>query len=167
MLKKLQNNKGFTIIEVMIVLAIAGLIILIVLLAVPALQRNGRNTTLKADASAIAGAITEFRANNDGTEPTTGSEASGGTVTIASGTPGAPAGTSSTAKIQGSTNYTDNSGAQTVTAAAGSITVLYGAKCPTTVPTGASVTTTASARSSAVIYFVEQANGGAARCIDA
>ncbi|MDQ3065292.1 MAG: prepilin-type N-terminal cleavage/methylation domain-containing protein, partial [bacterium] len=35
-----NNNKGFTIIEVLIVLAIAGLIMLIVFLAVPALQRN-------------------------------------------------------------------------------------------------------------------------------
>ena len=48
MLSKLKkSNQGFTIIEVMIVLAIAGLILLIVFLAVPALQRNGRNTTKK------------------------------------------------------------------------------------------------------------------------
>ena len=45
--QKTSEQKGFTIIEVMIVLAIAGLIILIVFLAVPALQRNGRNTQQK------------------------------------------------------------------------------------------------------------------------
>lgn len=69
MLKKLNNNKGFTIIEVMIVLAIAGLVILIVLLAVPALQRNGRNTAIKNDASAIAAAISTFASDNDGKSP--------------------------------------------------------------------------------------------------
>ncbi|HPW47952.1 MAG TPA: prepilin-type N-terminal cleavage/methylation domain-containing protein, partial [Candidatus Saccharibacteria bacterium] len=35
-----KDQKGFTIIEVLIVLAIAALILLIVFLAVPALQRN-------------------------------------------------------------------------------------------------------------------------------
>ena len=44
-----KRNQGFTIIEVMIVLAIAGLIMLIVFLAVPALQRNQRNTARKQD----------------------------------------------------------------------------------------------------------------------
>jgi len=71
MLNKLKksDSKGFTIIEVMIVLAIAGLIILIVLLAVPALQRNARNTAMKADVSAIAGAIATFESDNDGAVP--------------------------------------------------------------------------------------------------
>ena len=55
MLTKLQkrNTEGFTIIEVMIVLAIAALILLIVLLAVPALQRQFRNTAIKNDASSV------------------------------------------------------------------------------------------------------------------
>jgi prepilin-type N-terminal cleavage/methylation domain-containing protein len=59
MLDKIKNRKeeGFTIIEVLIVLAIAGLIMLIVFLAVPALQRNSRNTQRQADASKIASAI--------------------------------------------------------------------------------------------------------------
>jgi prepilin-type N-terminal cleavage/methylation domain-containing protein len=44
-----KRNEGFTIIEVMIVLAIAGLIMLVVFLAVPALQRNSRNTQRNND----------------------------------------------------------------------------------------------------------------------
>ncbi len=73
MLKKLrQQNQGFTIIEVLIVLAIAGLILLIVFLAVPALQRNARNTTKRSDASKALGAVGEFVANNNGTVPATG-----------------------------------------------------------------------------------------------
>ena len=72
MLQKLQKRRdegGFTIIEVLIVLAIAGLIMLIVFLAVPALQRSQRNTSRKNDASRIADATTEFVSNNDGTVP--------------------------------------------------------------------------------------------------
>ena len=37
-----QNKKGFTIIEVVLVLAIAGLIFLMVFVALPALQRGQR-----------------------------------------------------------------------------------------------------------------------------
>lgn len=61
-----RDNKGFTIIEVLIVLAIAGLIMLIVFLAVPALQRNSRNTQRSNDAARVAGAINECLANNNG-----------------------------------------------------------------------------------------------------
>jgi prepilin-type N-terminal cleavage/methylation domain-containing protein len=73
MLKKLQkrNSEGFTIIEVMIVLAIAALILLIVLLAVPALQRSSRNTQRKNDVSALSSAIGDYINNNNGNGPTT------------------------------------------------------------------------------------------------
>jgi prepilin-type N-terminal cleavage/methylation domain-containing protein len=58
------NNKwGFTIIEVMIVLAIAGLIMLIVFLAVPALGRNARNTERRNDLGKFVAAIEEYRIN--------------------------------------------------------------------------------------------------------
>jgi prepilin-type N-terminal cleavage/methylation domain-containing protein len=55
---KLQS-KGFTIIEVLIVLAVVGLIIVIVFMAVPALQRNSRNNARNNDATRIAAAVTE------------------------------------------------------------------------------------------------------------
>lgn len=67
MLKKLrQSNQGFTIIEVLIVLAIAALILLIVFLAVPALQRNSRNTTRQDEAARFAAAVSECLANRNG-----------------------------------------------------------------------------------------------------
>ncbi|WP_366535663.1 type II secretion system protein, partial [Streptococcus pneumoniae] len=71
MSKLTKTNKGFTIIEVMIVLAIAGLILLIVFLAVPALQRNSRNTQRKQDSAAALAAINEYANNNNGTLPST------------------------------------------------------------------------------------------------
>ncbi len=66
MLKNTKTNKGFTIIEVLIVLAIAGLIMLIVFLAVPALQRNSRNTSRRSDVSRVLGAVQEVSANSNG-----------------------------------------------------------------------------------------------------
>lgn len=69
-----QKQQGFTIIEVMIVLAIAGLIMLIVFLAVPALQRNSRNTQRKNDVATLLGAIAEHTNNHGGKLPTTKDE---------------------------------------------------------------------------------------------
>lgn len=68
MLDTLQKRKesGFTIVEVMIVLAIAGLIILVVFLAVPALQRNSRNTQRSNDASLVGAAVNECLTNRNG-----------------------------------------------------------------------------------------------------
>lgn len=66
-----KRQSGFTIIEVLIVLAIAGLILLIVFLAVPALQRNARNTQRKNDVSAVLGAYSEEVNNNAGQVPAT------------------------------------------------------------------------------------------------
>jgi prepilin-type N-terminal cleavage/methylation domain-containing protein len=68
MLAKLKKrNQGFTIIEVMIVLAIAGLILLIVFLAVPALQRSSRNTQRKQDVGRITSAATTVLSDNNNT----------------------------------------------------------------------------------------------------
>jgi prepilin-type N-terminal cleavage/methylation domain-containing protein len=69
MYKKVKNNKGFTIIEVLIVLAIAALILLIVFLAVPALQRSAKNSQRRTDATALSTAINEYIANNNGSLP--------------------------------------------------------------------------------------------------
>lgn len=67
MYKSLQRKeKGFTIIEVLIVLAIAGLIMLIVFLAVPALQRNQRNTSRRNDVARILGGAQEVINNDNG-----------------------------------------------------------------------------------------------------
>ena len=68
MLQKYKDKRqeGFTIIEVLIVLAIAGLIILIVFLAVPALQRNSRNTQRTNDGSLIAAGVNECLNNRNG-----------------------------------------------------------------------------------------------------
>lgn len=59
-----DNKKGFTIIEVVLVLAIAGLIFAMVFIALPALQRNQRDQSRKNDASTVAAAITSWNSAN-------------------------------------------------------------------------------------------------------
>ena len=59
-----NKEKGFTIIEVVLVLAIAGLIFLMVFIALPALQRNQRDTQRKNDLSRMQSAIQNYQSNN-------------------------------------------------------------------------------------------------------
>ncbi len=59
-----KSQKGFTIIEVALVLAVGALIFLVVFLAVPALQRNQRNDARKRDQAQVVEAITSYIANN-------------------------------------------------------------------------------------------------------
>lgn len=168
MLKKLQksDSRGFTIIEVMIVLAIAALILLIVLLAVPALQRNSRNTAIKNDASAVVGGVSEFASNNDGKTPTKAdSTCSAGSISLSAGASTSP----SEPKIQGSTGVDcSHSGSATITLTntdTGKLFLDFAAKCPDTV-SGQAVTTVDSSRSTAVIYAVETNTGILAKCVD-
>lgn len=64
-----DNKKGFTIIEVVLVLAIAGLIFLMVFLALPALQRSQRDTQRRADLSKVVSALTTYKTSNRGKIP--------------------------------------------------------------------------------------------------
>jgi prepilin-type N-terminal cleavage/methylation domain-containing protein len=169
MLSKLKksNSKGFTIIEVMIVLAIAGLIILIVLLAVPALQRSGRNTAMKSDATSISAAVNEFKSNNEGRTPNSVT----GTAPDISITNTAAGSAAAQAKIQTGTTVTYVTAAPaTYTTTTGTIIYVYSsAKCVGS--NYATVTdldiTAGAARSVAVIYPVEQRTGApSGRCID-
>jgi prepilin-type N-terminal cleavage/methylation domain-containing protein len=69
-MNKQKKEKGFTIIEVVLVLAIAGLIFLMVFIALPALQRNQRDSQRKGDLSRLQTALTSYTSNNRGSLPT-------------------------------------------------------------------------------------------------
>lgn len=75
-----QKQKGFTIIEVVLVLAIAGLIFLMVFIALPALQRSQRDTQRKQDLSRAITAISNYQSNNRGMLPTNWGTGSGGFI---------------------------------------------------------------------------------------
>lgn len=62
-MNKANQQKGFTIIEVVLVLAIAALIFLMVFIALPALQRNQRDTARKSDVGVVASAVTNYTSN--------------------------------------------------------------------------------------------------------
>ena len=66
-LKSVKREEGFTIIEVLIVLAIGALIILAVLLAVPALQTNQKNSQRKSEAARVATGVTNYIADGGST----------------------------------------------------------------------------------------------------
>lgn len=69
-----QKTNGFTIIEVVLVLAIAALIFLMIFVALPALQRGQANSARKNDAATVAAAINTFRTNKNGSLPDNYSE---------------------------------------------------------------------------------------------
>jgi prepilin-type N-terminal cleavage/methylation domain-containing protein len=65
MAKNNTNTKqGFTIIEVVLVLAIAGLIFLMVFVALPALQRSQRDTARRNDMSRVDTSLVQYQTNN-------------------------------------------------------------------------------------------------------
>jgi prepilin-type N-terminal cleavage/methylation domain-containing protein len=66
-----RDSNGFTIIEVVLVLAIAGLIFLMVFLALPALQRSQRDTARKNDVGIVVAALQSYMSNNGGKLPIT------------------------------------------------------------------------------------------------
>ncbi|MBC7943580.1 prepilin-type N-terminal cleavage/methylation domain-containing protein [Candidatus Saccharibacteria bacterium] len=128
----LKKEKGFTIIEVVLVLAIAGLIFLMVFIALPALQRNQRDTARKTEVSKILASITTYQSNNRGQSPSDDAAtfgkyldstdvSSGGTITLESGTTV----TRSTSALSGATPVTIGGVTQD------NIVFVMGAKCAT------------------------------------
>ena len=64
-------KKGFTLIEIVIVLAIAALIMVIVFLGVQGAQRSQRDTQAKDNASRLLSAANVYASNNAGAFPAT------------------------------------------------------------------------------------------------
>lgn len=162
MKSNIKSNKGFTIIEVLIVLAVAGLIMSVVFLAIPSLQRNSRNTQYRSEANRLLGTAQEFTNNNNGTLP--GASAS----TTAN---------SDAAKILALSNNKsitalDVLASGTVTAQTPTLTkalmVSGGVKCGSVGGSNITPTTTgASSRSIILVFAVENADGSVnAQCIN-
>lgn len=131
---------GFTIIEVLIVLAIASLILLIIFLAVPTLQRNTRNHERKNAVDYVASEMGAYYGNH-GHYPLSGGSGPGQVV----GSNGSPAVGSSTALndrvsfvnglLQSGTSsfftirYSDESGPHTFLGNLDEISIESGHKC--------------------------------------
>jgi len=156
-----KQNEGFTIIEVLIVLAIAGLILLIVFIAVPALQRNSRNTQRRNDIASMLGIVSEYSNNNNGQVPTNGNSGLFGKNAFVGGGVG-------TQQAQVALSYYDsgagmsltwNNAVTTNTTTLDTVVLRSGAICSGT--TGNATTTGASGRSIVALFTLE---GGAKQC---
>ncbi|MCA9347457.1 type II secretion system protein [Candidatus Saccharibacteria bacterium] len=167
---KIRTNKfqkGFTIIEVMIVLAIAGVIIAAVLIAVPQLQKNQRNSSRRAILGRVKTEIDNYIGNNNGTVPSSNAFASSNNCSSA--TPG----TFVTKYLNPTSSFTDPNGSAVsycVWSAAGNLpanasgstaaAVMYAAGH---ICSGESLDTTGTSRQYAVAIGLE---GGATYCLD-
>jgi len=159
-MKRTENIKGFTIIEVVLVLAIAGLIFLMVFIALPALQAGQRDTARKSDVSNVASAITSYTSSNRGNFPAIG------TTTLdaqlgGSGTGTTKKYTSLSNNITSVTVAAGSTAAATPTVTAGTITVYLAMKCD---PAGGNTATKTSilpgtARQYATVTMLEGGNG--------
>lgn len=65
----MKKQKGFTVIETALVLAIAGLIFLMVFIALPGLRAQQRDTDRRTDVTAVIDSIKEYQTNNRGALP--------------------------------------------------------------------------------------------------
>ena len=63
-MKNRLKKTGFTIIEVVLVLAIAGLIFLMVFVALPSLQKSQKDTQRRSDMARVSTAMTQYLTNN-------------------------------------------------------------------------------------------------------
>jgi prepilin-type N-terminal cleavage/methylation domain-containing protein len=68
---KLRTQKGFTLVELLIVIGILAVLLAIVLIAINPQQqfKEANNTARKADVNAIINAISSYAADNDGQLP--------------------------------------------------------------------------------------------------
>ena len=69
-----SSKKGFTIIEVVIVLVIGAIIMLMVFLIVPQLQRSQRDARRQSDARTFLASAEQFATQNNGNYPSTAGE---------------------------------------------------------------------------------------------
>lgn len=138
------KEKGFTIIEVVLVLAIAALIFLMVFIALPALQRTQRDDSRKKDVTLVSTAIQSWQGNNRSGDIDT--------KKLAEYIDPAKGDTSSSTTTIEVLSYS----ADLVTAKDSTVSVYKGAKCSGTVGTEGSVTISkGSSRQYAIVTRLE------------
>jgi prepilin-type N-terminal cleavage/methylation domain-containing protein len=170
-----DGQHGFTIIEVVLVLAIAGLIFLMVFLALPALQRSQRNTARKQDVGIVASAINSYSSDNKGKLPDAGTCTSDGSSgdkygstgfcayidSLSSNSPTVTIQTSGSGKTYSEVIGTDGTNSTKLTT--GKIIVVEGAACASD-NVATSELVAGSARQSAVITAQEGGSDGLPYC---
>ena len=174
---KNKRQQGFSIIEVLIVLAIAGLLMAVIFIAVPQLQRNARDSTRQNLVNRLKSEMETYSSNNQGRYPldftacaatNTGRwcdffnryvndkidvvDPSTG-ANVVSATIGTPAGF----------RQADGAAAASLPAAAGDVTIFRGAKCDGE-SVAASGTANATTKNFAMVIGLDRA--GTRYCLD-
>lgn len=158
MSKQQLKQAGFTIIEVVLVLAIAALIFLMVFIALPALQRSQRDDARKKDVATVSSAVQSWIGNNrsggwpdaSALQTYIGSDVSENTNTATSG----DGALTVVAKNSAPTSVSD-----------GQIIVVTGAACDTVSGEGVFTVKTGTKRQYVVITRLESGNS-TAYCLD-
>ena len=155
MLQQLKKrNSGFTIIEVLIVLAIAGLIMVVVFLAVPNLQRNARNNQTKTEANNLLAAYQEVSDN------------AGGSVLVSTDNTAVTTAANLKTITAANVSITSTIPATVATPSAAPTTYAYfytGAKCTAQ---NSNVPVAGTARQAALFYWIETPGSTQVQCIN-
>ena len=157
-MQKLHKRKssGFTIIETLIVLAIVGVIMIVVFLAVPALNRNSHNSQYRTEANNLMSAYQEMSSNAGGSALTASADGVGDALAVKN--------SANTKTIKNVSIIAATTAAQTPAIETG--VFVLGSKC-TSVNSNVPATSTTTTRSVAFIYQIESASGKAVyQCID-
>ena len=149
------KEKGFTIIEVVLVLAIAALIFLMVFIALPALQRTQRDDARKKDVSIVASAIQSWQGNNR-----SGTIDQDGLESYVSPKNGDTSSSTQTIRVVSEEDPGD------IDAVDAEVTVYIGLKCGEAQPEGKVTLVAGTARQYAIVTKLESGNGSGF-CLDA
>lgn len=156
-----KTTKGFTIIEVVLVLAIAGLIFLMVFVALPALQKGQRDTARKNDVSIVSTAVSNYFSANRGSYPSSDAKLRSFIDGLSSNT------------TLSSVTIVDRPASNSVSVSTGSIVVVKGARCgdtgagtaqPDGSMKGSQAVTAGLASKYVVITMLEAGSGGTTFC---
>lgn len=154
MSKQQLKQAGFTIIEVVLVLAIAALIFLMVFIALPALQRSQRDDARKKDVTIVASAIQSWQGNNR-----SGTFSQAALLTYVNPANGDTSSNTTTVTL----NTTAAAG--NVTAADATVTAYQGKKCGASAANGVVTLVAGTARQYAIVTRLEAGNSSGF-CLD-
>lgn len=82
-------NRGFTLVEILVVLLIIGILLSLILSALFGTRKSARDSKRKSDLATIQSALEQYHADQ-GFYPTIGSVISGGSLTSSTGNPSPP-----------------------------------------------------------------------------
>lgn len=174
---KRKREQGFSIIEVLIVLAIAGLLMAVIFIAVPQLQRNARDNTRQNLVNRLKSEMETYSSNNQGKYPLNFAACAApdtgkwcdffnryvtGKIDVVDPSTGANV-VSATVGTPAGFRQADGAAAASLPAVAGDLTIFRGAKCD---GEGVAVSGTANATTKNFAMVIGLDRNGTRYCLD-